>query len=280
MLELGSGCFDQICGDAAVRAQLATLDDRRQAAVRRFWIATAAGLLAAAASCFLLVRFQWGQFGWVGALLCILAGVAFGIRALSSVAEALKGPALAAIAAKAGMLYVETGFTPFAYSEARQTLFGRSLSKEIFTDLFHGEDEAGRGYAFYEADLVRGSGRTQNTVFRGQIYAVERRAAGGGTTAIVPDRGLFNFFKPAAGMIRVKLDSDPDFEGRFEIYSTSRWRPVSSCSIRRSAAACCCWRPAAMSSSSSLPIRLWSRSAGQIASNPDRCCAVAAARKG
>ena len=140
---------------------------------------------------------------------------------MSSIAEALKRPVLAAIAAKAGLSYTETGFTPFAYPEARKALFSHWLSQENFTDLFQGKDEEGRGYAFYEAELVRGSGKNRRTVFRGQIYAVERRPAAGGTTAIVPDRGLFNFFKPAPGMTRVTLDSDHDFERRFEVYSTS-----------------------------------------------------------
>ena len=38
-------------------------------------------------------------------------------------------------------------------------------------------------------------------------------------TAIVPDKGLFNFLKPK-GMERVKLDSDPAFEKKFEVYSS------------------------------------------------------------
>ena len=50
------------------------------------------------------------------------------------------------------------------------------------------------------------------------------RSSGGRAPApppsIVPDRGLFNFFKPAGGLQRVKLESDPEFEKKFEVYAT------------------------------------------------------------
>jgi hypothetical protein len=221
MLELGSDCFDAICGDPAVRAELATLEESRQAAVRRFWTFFAAGIALGALAFFLLGRSDRAQFGWLAALLCVGAGLGLGMHALSKVGEALKQPVLAALAAKAGLEYMEKGFSPPVYPEARDTLFGHWLSQETFTDLFHGKDGEGKNHAVYEADLERRSGKNSRTIFRGQIYAVERKAPAGGTTAIVPDRGLFNFFKPAAGMTRVSLESDPEFEKKFEIYSTS-----------------------------------------------------------
>ncbi len=56
--------------------------------------------------------------------------------------------------------------------------------------------------------------------FSGQAYAFQRRARSSAEIVIVPDRGLFNFFKPAPGAVRVKFDSDPEFEGKFEVYAT------------------------------------------------------------
>lgn len=221
MLELGSDCFDEICGDPAVRAELATLEESRQSAVRRFWMIVAAGIALGAASYFLLGQSDWARFDWIAALLCVTIASGFGMHALSKVGEALKRPVLAALAAKAGLEYMESGFSPPVYPEARETLFGGWLSQETFTDLFHGKDKEGKNHAVYEADLTKRSGKSSRTIFRGQIYAVERKAPAGGTTVIVPDRGLFNFFKPAAGMTRVSLDSDPEFEKKFEIYSTS-----------------------------------------------------------
>ena len=51
------------------------------------------------------------------------------------------------------------------------------------------------------------------------MYAFQRRARSGGEIVIVPDRGLFNFFKPLSGMERVRFESDPEFEKKFEVYA-------------------------------------------------------------
>ena len=220
MLELTSDCFNEICGSTPVREQLGALDTNRQAALRRFWMLAAGGIVAAIIAFALLARSGLGQWGWIAGLLIVIVPACVGLGGLSRVSEALKRPVLEALAAKAGMEYLETGFSPPVYPEARKPLFGSWLSTETFTDLLHGKDEAGRNFAVYEANLVRGSGKNRHTVFQGQVYAVERSHPGGATTCIVPDRGLFNFFKPAAGMERVRIDSDPEFEKKFEVYST------------------------------------------------------------
>ena len=41
----------------------------------------------------------------------------------------------------------------------------------------------------------------------------------GGEIVIVPDRGIFNVFKPVGGMERVRFENDPEFERRFEVYA-------------------------------------------------------------
>ena len=127
--------------------------------------------------------------------------------------KALKLPVLETLAEKGGLTYMETGFDPPVYPEARKALFGNWLSTQTFTDLFHGTDEDGSRFALYEGTSgppLRA--RTRHTVFSGQIYAWQRRATGGGEIVIVPDRGIFNFFKPLGGMERVKFENDPDFE--------------------------------------------------------------------
>jgi hypothetical protein len=118
------------------------------------------------------------------------------------------------------MEYIAGGFEPPAYGSARRLLFGAGLSSETFTDLFHGADEEGRGYAVYEACLQRRVGKNTVVVFTGQLYAIQRRPGLAGITLALPDRKILNFFKPASNMERVPIEEDEPFERRFEIYST------------------------------------------------------------
>ncbi|HEX4736770.1 MAG TPA: DUF3137 domain-containing protein [Allosphingosinicella sp.] len=221
MIELTTDCFNDICNDPAVRAQLSALEENRAAAVRRFWIWTVAAILLAGAAYISLGATGWQRFSFIAAILFLVLGIGLGWSALSKVGEALKVPVLQALATKAGMQYLESGFSPPAYPEAQKALFGSWLNRQAFTDLFHGKDEEGRNFAVYEALLQRSSGKSEQTVFRGQIYAIERRPSSSATTVIVPDRGLFNFMKPMSGLERVESASDPEFEKRFETYSTS-----------------------------------------------------------
>jgi hypothetical protein len=220
MIELSANCFDDICNDPSVRAQLGALEANRSAALWRLWLWLAVSILLGVGAFFSLRATGWVGLSIVVAIVFIIVGIVFGFAALSEVSEGLKQPVLQALAAKAGMEYMENGFSPPAYPEARKALFGSWLSEEKFSDLFHGKDEEGRNFAVYEAQLVRGSGKNRHTIFRGQVYAIERRPGTGATTVIVPDRGLFNFFKPAGGLQRVKLESDPEFEKKFEVYAT------------------------------------------------------------
>jgi hypothetical protein len=221
MNELTTDCFNDICNDPTVRGQLATLEENRAAAVRRFWIWAVAAVVLAVAAYFSLAATGWQRFSFLAAILFLVFGIILGWAALSKVGEALKAPVLQALAAKAGIEYLESGFSPPAYPEAQKALFGSWLNRQTFTDLFHGKDEEGRNFAVYEALLQRSSGKSEQTVFRGQVYAIERRPSSGATTVIVPDRGLFNFMKPMSGLQRVETGSDPEFEKRFETYSTS-----------------------------------------------------------
>lgn len=220
MIELTADCFNDICNDPPVRAQLGSLEENRAAAMRRFWLWIVGAVLLAVAAYVSLELAGWHQFSFFAALLFLAFGAGMAFTALSKAAESLKRPVLEALAAKAGMEYLETGFSPPAYPEARKALFGSWLNSETFTDLFHGKDDEGRNFAIYEAHLQKRSGKSQQTVFRGQIYAIERRSTGSATTVVVPDRGLFNFVKPMSGMVRVPMESDPEFEKKFEVYST------------------------------------------------------------
>ena len=229
MNELTAACFESLCAEQPVSEQLAALEENRAAALRKFWLYLAVALVLAPACAWTCVTQGWPTAGVILGIALFIIPLALGIGALSEAGEALKRPVLERIAARAGLEFMENGFSPPVYPLARKALFGGWLSSENFSDLFFGKDEEGRGYAVYEAKLQRRSGKNTHTVFTGQIYAIERRPRGGGETAIVPDRGIFNWFKPAGGMERVKLDAtDEEFERRFEVYSTA---PVEAKSL-------------------------------------------------
>ena len=221
MIELTADCFNEICNDGPVREQLGSLETNRASAVKRFWTWAIISIVLAVVAFFTLFNSGWQAMAFIVPIVLLVIGFMIGWMALSKVSQGLKVPVLQAVAAKAGMEYMENGFSPPAYPEACKALFGSWLSEQRFSDLFHGKDDEGRNLAVYEAHLERGSGKNRQTVFQGQVYAFERRGGTGATTVIVPDRGLFNFFKPLSGMERVKLDSDPEFEKKFEVYGTS-----------------------------------------------------------
>jgi hypothetical protein len=154
-------------------------------------------------------------------LASVVAIGAMGAAALpiSKVGRDLKLPVLETLAGQGGMTYASHGFAPPVYEEASGPLFGKWLSSRNFTDLFEGKDEDGRRFAIYEAYLTRHAGKSTQVVFTGQIYAFQRRGRSGGAMVVVPDRGIFNFFKSAPGMERVAFDADPEFESKFQVYA-------------------------------------------------------------
>jgi hypothetical protein len=222
VIELTADCLGEVCGAAPVREQLGSLDTKRKAALRKFWLFLALGLVLAPLAVVTLTGYGWETVAWIAGAVLLFVTIGFGYSALSGVGEELKLPVLETIAARAGLEYIPSGFSPPVYPLARKALFGGWLSSEKFSDLFHGADAEGRRHAVYEACLQRKSGKNTHTVFSGQVYAIQRRPGAQGTTVIVPDRGLFNFFKPESGMDRVKLENvEPEFESRFEVYSTA-----------------------------------------------------------
>jgi hypothetical protein len=215
---LAPDCYDSVCGDPMVREQIGSLETGREDAVRYFWTWILAGVLVSAAIMAALYAMGWAGFIFITPFVVMIGAFLIGSRRIHKVNRAIKLPVLQALAARAGLEYMEKGFSPPVYPEAEKALFG-GLSSRLFTDLFHGKDDQGKGIALYEAHLVRSSGKSSHTVFQGQVYAVERSRTGGGTTVIVPDRGLFNFIKPK-GLERVRFDTDAAFDAKFEVYAT------------------------------------------------------------
>jgi hypothetical protein len=219
MIAYSDALCREICASGPVALEISTMDDKRRSGLVRFWAMVGGGVAVAALLAYALAGPQRTGLVFAAAFLILFLTFLVGYRQLGKVGEALKIPALRAIAAKGGLTYLESGFDPPAFPDARKALFGNWLSTETFTDLFQGSDGDGKSFALYEAVLVRGHGRNRHTIFSGQVYAWQRKARSGGEIVIVPDRGIFNFFKPIGGMERVRFENDAEFEGKFEVYA-------------------------------------------------------------
>jgi hypothetical protein len=219
MIEYGDEHYRDLCRSGRVALEISTIEEKRKDALRKFWLYLLILLALAATILWYLSGAETFGFGIALAIIVLVFGGIVAALPLGKAGKALKLPVLETLAGKGGLTYLETGFDPPVYPEARKALFGNWLSSQTFTDLFYGADEDGRRFALYEGTLVRGSGKNRHTVFSGQMYAWQRRAKSGAEIVIVPDRGIFNFFKPLGGMTRVKFENDPDFEKKFEVYA-------------------------------------------------------------
>jgi hypothetical protein len=220
MIELGASHFTDLCAHETVRERIGALEGERRAALRLFWRRGVLGLILSGAALYTLFASGWQTAAIVIASLILLGTVIGASLPLMQAGEALKHPVLEELARRCGMEYIAEGFDPPAYGGARRLLFGGGLSSETFTDLFHGVDEEGNGFAVYEACLQRRVGKNTVVIFSGLLYAIRRRPGLAGISVAVPDRRILNFFKPASDMERVRIEEDAPFERRFEIYST------------------------------------------------------------
>lgn len=219
MIEYSEDHFRDLCRSGRVSAEISTIEEKRKAAVKTFWLYLIGGIVLSVAIGWSLVASDWPTAGFILGFAVLVVAIILAIRPLTKAGEGLKHPALETLAEKGGLIYLATGFDPPVYPEARKALFGNWLSGQTFTDLFHGSDSEGRRFALYEGTLTRKQGKNTVTIFSGQMYAFQRRAKSGAEIVVVPDRGLFNFFKPLGGMERVKFEGDAEFERRFEVYA-------------------------------------------------------------
>jgi hypothetical protein len=221
MIELTTTDFGTLCAADTVRERIGALEGERRAAVRQFWLRLLGGTALAVAAGASLFASGWETVAFIGFALILIGAIIVAILPLTAAKEGLKHPVLEEVARKAGLEYIPDGFVPPALGSAVTLLFGGGgFSSATYSDLFNGTDEEGRGLAVYEACLQRRAGKNSYIVFSGQIYAIQRRPGAQGHTVIVPDRKLLNFWKPASDMERIKIEADPAFEKKFEVYST------------------------------------------------------------
>lgn len=221
MIQLTTADFQTLCAAGTVRERIGALEGERKAAVRKFWLRGSIGLALTAAAFASLLSAGWAAVAILAMAAFLVATFIAAAAPLMAAKEGLKHPVLEEVARKAGLEYIPGDFTPPGLASACRLLFsGGGFSSETYTDLFNGTDDEGRGFAVYEANLQRRAGKNTVSVFCGQMYAIQRRPGHRGEIAIVPDRKIFNFWKPASDMERVPVESDPAFEKAFEVYAT------------------------------------------------------------
>jgi hypothetical protein len=221
MIQLTNSDFQTLCTAGTVRERIGALEGERKAAVRKFWLRGLIGLALAVAALLTLLNAGWHGVAFVVFGLFLVATGIAAAGPLMAAKEGLKHPVLDEVARRAGLEYIPADFTPPGLASACKLLFGGGgFASETYSDLFNGTDEEGRGLAVYEASLQRRAGKNTYSVFCGQMYAIQRRPGRPGRIAIVPDRKLLNFWKPASDMERVRIEGDEAFEKKFEVYST------------------------------------------------------------
>jgi hypothetical protein len=220
MIDYTEDQFRELCRGGQVQTEIGSVEAKRKSALIQFWLFLIVGIAVAGLVGWGLIASGWFGIGFFAGTILLIGALALAMGPLSKVGRDLKLPVLENLAAKGGLTYLPSGFAPPVYAEARDVLFGKWLSGQTFTDLFQGADEDGRRFAVYEGRLTRRSGRSTVVVFSGQIYAFQRRSRAGGQVVVIPDRGIFNFFKPRGGFEQVKFENDPAFEAKFEVYAT------------------------------------------------------------
>jgi hypothetical protein len=219
MTELTAETFNEICRAEPVQVQLAASEANHakvQKTTKAMTLMVLAITLVAAAVVYLIEPIWIVGVLVLGALGLLWARRAAGAKAASELKTAL----MPHIAERAGLTYTSDPEAPEGFAAVRKTLFG-SANRLNFSDGFSGLID-GREAAFYEAHLeqvTHGKNSTTHTIFQGQIYWFRRRTPSAAKIIVIPDKGLFNFFKPERGMERVKFEGDRDFEKRFEVYS-------------------------------------------------------------
>lgn len=204
--------FDALC-DGPLSEALAGLEATRSKAVKRYWITLGIALVLAVLVFFIPLGLE---IQITLAVIVAIGGFVIASMPLTKAGNSLKHPVLQAVCSARGMSYTADKFVGDGY-EGLHPVFGKPTSR-TFSDRFAGDDN-GRAFAFYEANLVVGSGKSRQEVFNGVVFTAARSTGLVGETIVAPDRGLLNVFKPGKGLERVKFE-DAEFEKYFEVYST------------------------------------------------------------
>lgn len=210
------GDFERLAA-GELRDDLERCESVRKKAVGRFWTFAVLAVIAAAAAAVGVTSLINGGAGLVVGVIVLVFGLIFAATPLNRAKNEIKAPVCQAVARQQGLTWSPGGGMPPEFAEAQRLLFGSATSR-TFGDHWSGQIE-GRPFSVYEATLTQKSGKSTVTLFSGQVWRLASGRPWSGITLAVPDRGVFNFFKPQGGMERLRFPDDPPFEKVFEVYS-------------------------------------------------------------
>ena len=214
-MDVTDRAFEELCRTEPVRAEIAAIEQKRAAAIGKFWLLLLAGIGLDGLILWLVIALGWPIAGGVLVILAFLGTIVVATRPLARMIQSVKISVLRTLAQTRGLAFTPGGFDPPLFPAARASLFGR-LSAESFTDLFHGPEGVP---AFYEAMLARQNGKSASVCFSGQIYAFRQPVAATGEIVIRPGGGLFAL-PSLPGLERVGFEGDADFDAGFDVQAT------------------------------------------------------------
>jgi hypothetical protein len=209
---LEGAAFDSLY-QSKIEPELASLEARRGAAMRFFLIGLAIG------AALVVVEVLIGLPMFFPIVTGVVAAVV-GYVPLGRLARAGKTAVLNALCAPIGVTYVEKGFEAPAYQTFLQLHLLPSSTSSQFEDHFSGA----RGkvaFAFCEAHLTRHSGKSEVTVFQGQMFQLITPRKLLGTTVVLRDSGWLDRFECPAGLKKVGLE-DPEFNRIFVVFGSDQ----------------------------------------------------------
>jgi hypothetical protein len=196
-----------------IEPELGTLEQKRKAAVRLFFVILAVGAVPLVAE---LLFFP--DMRLVLPTLVVIGIIAY--IPVGQVQMASKETVINALCAPLDILYAETKVTPPAFDTFLSLNLLPRPSGKTFQDSFSGR-HGDFDFALCQATLQQGSGKSEHVVFRGQIFHITTPRRLLGTTVVLRDSGWLDRFEGPAGLQKVGLE-DPQFNKIFAVFGSDQ----------------------------------------------------------
>ena len=217
----GAG-FDAVY-EQKIKPELVKREAERQGAVKTFLLALAAGgvLIFLENMLWASLTGQAGQgadFRIEGATIALAAFL--GYLPIARVARNAKVGVIRALCEPLGVSYSVSGFQAPSFDSFLAFNLLPHPSDKSFEDYFTGR-RGDTEFAFCEATLHQGSGKSRRLVFQGQLFRLITAKRLGSTTVVLRNTGWMNHFECPQGLKAVGLE-DPTFNKAFCVFGSDQ----------------------------------------------------------